>query len=155
MNRITTTGDLNIFAYCRLSGADIGLLGTFDLTVVSQKGGFSAPSNGLIFPKKGFYKVSCVGQMVRSSASGNDAAAAIAIRLGATVGNPSVGATVAIARGLRGNNTTSNEFPVSGQGVFEVTDLSDRLWASQQIATNITIPFSEACLIVEPIGSAT
>lgn len=151
MRRVLTTDDLLSVAQCQLgAGSGIPLNGTFGLSLTTQRGGLSVSGNGLVFAAPGLYRVSCVGLMVRSSIASDDAVAAIDLRLG-TVG--SSGSVVATLRGARNISSSGNEFLVSGQGIFEVTDLSARLWAQNAVAASITIPFANA-LIVEQIGPA-
>lgn len=151
MRRVLTTDDLLSVAQCQLgAGSGIPLNGTFGLSLTTQRGGLSVSGNGLVFATPGLYRVSCVGLMVRSSIASDDAVAAIDLRLG-TVG--SSGSVVATLRGARNISSSGNEFLVSGQGIFEVTDLSARLWAQNAVAASITIPFANA-LIVEQIGPA-
>src|SRR5690606_23380741 len=138
-------------AQCQLGGSGVALNGTFDLSLTLQRGGLSVSGNGLSFAAPGLYRVSCVGLMVRSSVSSADAVAAIDLILG-TVGGG--GGIVATLRGARNIDSSGNEFLVSGQGVFEVWDLSTKLWAQNAVAANITIPFDNA-LIVEKIGPAS
>ena len=150
MRRVLTTDDLLSVAQCQLDGAGVGLGGMLDLSLTTQRGGLSVSGNGLVFATPGLYRVSCVGLMVRSSISSADAVAAIDLRLG-TVGVS--GSVVATLRGARNIDSSGNEFLADGQGIFEVTDLSARLWAQNAVAANITIPFANA-LIVEKIGPA-
>lgn len=150
MRRVLTTDDLLSVAQCQLDGTSVALNGTFNLSLTLQRGGLSVSGNGLVFATPGLYRVSCVGLMVRSSINSADAVAAIDLRLG-TVGVS--GSVVATLRGARNIDSSGNEFLADGQGIFEVTDLSARLWAQNSVSANITIPFSNA-LIVEKIGPA-
>src|SRR5690606_29308837 len=139
-------------AQCQLgAGSGVALNGTFNLSLTTQRGGLSVSGNGLVFATPGLYRVSCSGLMVRSSVSGDDAVAVIDLRLG-TVG--SSGSVVATLRGARNASSSGNEFLVSGQGIFEVTDLNDHLWAQNSVSANIAIPYADALLIVEKIGPA-
>src|SRR5690554_4851516 len=149
MRRVLTTDDLLSVAQCQLDGTSVALNGTFNLSLTLQRGGLSVSGNGLSFAAPGLYRVSCVGLMVRSSLNSADAVAAIELILG-TVGVAG-GIIVATLRGARNIDSSGNEFLVSGQGVFEVWDLSTKLWAQNAGAANITIPFDNA-LIVEKIG---
>lgn len=152
MRRVLTTDDLlSVVAQCQLDSPGIGLGGMLDLSLTLQRGGFSVSGNGLVFATPGLYRVSCVGLMVRSSINSADAVAAIDLRLG-MVGLS--GSVVATLRGARNIDSSGNEFLASGQGIFEVTDTSARLWAQNTVAANITIPFANA-LIVEQIGPAS
>ena len=152
MRRVLTTDDLLRVAQFQLgAGSGIPLNTVFNLSLTHQRGGFSLSGNGLVFPTPGLYRVSCAGLMVRSSITSDDAVSAINLILGADVAS---GSLVATLRGARNIASSGNEFLVSGQGIFDVTDLSARLWARNAAAGNITIPFDNA-LIVEQIGPAT
>src|SRR5690554_2370364 len=150
MRRVLTTDDLLSVAQCQLDGTSVALNGTFNLSLTLQRGGLSVSGNGLSFAAPGLYRVSCVGLMVRSSLNSADAVAAIDLILGTVGGGGSIVATL---RGARNIDSSGNEFLVSGQGVFEVFDLSTKLWAQNAVAASITIPFANA-LIVEQIGPA-
>lgn len=152
MKRVLTTDDLSV-AQCQLdAGSGIPLNTVFSLSLMLQRGGFSLSGNSLVFPTPGLYRVSCAGLMVRSSLNGDDAVAAINLILGEDVVS---GSLVATLRGARNIASSGNEFLVAGQGVFEVVDLNNKLWARNAAAGNITIPFVTNALIVEKIGPAT